>query len=121
MVAINAYFVYENVTDDAMKLLMNSEFMRYYNDCAEDFNDHIGTWNEQWDALHHGLNPGDSEELMLDYNRYISEKFQRIADRYNRELAFIELWVDPEYCELVGRRKLHKSATIRVRLKGLDN
>lgn len=116
MCTFDAYFVYENVKDDMLKLMMSSEFMRYYSDCADDFNNNIDYWNDLWDTLHPGVQPGDSDELMRDYNQYIAKKYQRIADRYNRELVFIELWVDPETCELVGRRKFNKNATVRVRL-----
>lgn len=116
MCTFDAYFVYENVTNDAMKLMMKSEFMRYFNDCVDEFNDHISDWNDQWGALHPGVNPDDSDELLRDYDQYISERYQRIADKYSRELTFIELCVEPKNCELVGRRKLNKNATIRVRL-----
>ena len=61
-----------------------------YNQYVDEFNDRIGSWNDQWDDIHPGVNLNEDSDLMDQYNRFIGERAQHIVDEINERYGFAE-------------------------------
>lgn len=67
---------------------MQMSYAGIYNQYVDEFNDRIGSWNDQWDDIHSGANLNEDSDLMDQYNRFIRERAQHIVDEINERYGF---------------------------------
>ena len=95
------------------KQILSNSFMALYGAFTDICNAGlISLLNDEWDMLEPGRNPGDSDEMMLKYNRFISKHFQLVADYVNKnsekfcfapKVFHPRLFVDPDTADCRGR------------------
>ena len=68
--------------------LMQIAYAGIYNQYVDEFNEEIGSWNDQWDDIHPGANLNEDSDLMDRYNRFIRERAQHIVDEINERYGF---------------------------------
>lgn len=69
---------------------MQMSYAGIYNQYVDKCNEKIGSWNDQWDDIHPGVNLNEDSDLMDQYNRFIREHAQHIVDEINERYGFAE-------------------------------
>ena len=70
---------------------MQMSYAGIYNQYVDACNEKIGSWNDQWDDIHPGVNLNEDPDLMDQYNRFIREHAQHIVDEINERYGFAKL------------------------------
>ena len=88
--------------------IMAGEYFKLYNEAVDLINPNYELWNAQYDELYPDEKPGDNPENYARYNKFISEKHQRIFDEVNKHGMIVELYSGEE-ASIAGRfRKDHR-------------